>query len=206
MQLTLNKTISLGKKSTVVVIEKGVELLPFMIHLETAPVCCVGLIDSPKRFQVERQIIPCRGVAGIEVNYLLEMLYRFAGTFRMIVKYSKLKLRFSVVGIEFAGLEQQLLTLLGLTLHYQDLSSHSKRRGIFHILRNRRIGEFVGLLILTLIDQKACKVGQACRIVGHLFKISREQVTRLRGALRGFDSCLDKQDCRAVGMLGLEQR
>src|SRR5579864_4827634 len=194
MQLTLCETISLGKKSTVVVIEKGVELLPFMIHFETAPVRCVGAIDFPKRFQVERQIIPRRGVAGIEVNYLLEMLYRFAGTLRAIVDYSKLKLRFSVVGIEFAGLDQQLLTLLGLTLHYQDLSSHGKRRGILHILRNRRIGEFVGLLILTLVDQKACKVGQACRIVGHLLKKSREQVTRLRGALRSFDSCLGQQD------------
>src|SRR6266481_8797021 len=168
MQLTLRKTISLGKKSTIVVIEKGVEFLPFMIHLETAPVCCVGAIDFPKRFQVERQIIPCRGVARIEGNYLLEMLYRLAGTLRAIVKYSKLKLRFSVVGIEFAGLDQELLTLLGLTLHYQDLSSHGKRRGIFHILRNRSIGEFVGLLILTLIDQKACKVAQACMFVGHL--------------------------------------
>src|SRR5260370_1212134 len=191
MQLTLRKTISLGKKSTVVVIEKGVELLPFMIHLETAPVCCVGAIDFPKRFQVERQIIARRGVAGIEVNYLLEMLCRFAGTLRAIVKYSKLKLRFSVVGIEFARLDQQLLPLLGLTLHYQDLSSHGKRRGIFHILRNRRIGEFVGLLILTLVDQKACKVRQACRIVGHLLKISREQVTRLRGALRNVTSFTD---------------
>src|SRR5258708_39389709 len=190
MQLTLRKTISLGKKSTVVVIEKGVELLRFMIHLETAPVCCVGLIDFPKRFQVERQIIPCRGVAGIDVDYLLEMLYRFAGTLRAIVKYSKLKLRFSVVGIEFAGLDQQLLTLLGVTLHYQHLSSHGKRRGIFHILRNRRIGEFVGLLILTLIYQKACKVGQACRIVGHLLKISRDKVTPLRAPLRTFHPSL----------------
>jgi hypothetical protein len=84
-------------------------LLPFMIHLETAPVCCVGAIDFPKRFQVERQIIPCRGVAGIEVNYPLEMLYRFAGTLCVIVKCSKLKLRLSVVGIEFAGLDQQRL-------------------------------------------------------------------------------------------------
>src|SRR6266496_3359950 len=194
MQLTLSKMISLGKKSSVVVIEKGVELLPFMIHLETAPVCYVGAIDFPKRFQVERQIIPCRGVAGIKVNYLLETLYRFAGTLRAIVKCSKLKLRFSVIGIEFAGVDQQLLTLPGLTLHYQDLSLHGKRGGIIHILRNCRIGEFVGSLILTLIDQKACKVSQACRIVGHLLKISREQVTRLRGALRRFDSCLGKQD------------
>src|SRR5437660_4406121 len=135
MQLTPRKMISLSKKSTVVVIEKGVELLSFMIHLETAPVCCVGAIDFPKRFQVERQIIPCRGVAGIEVNYLLEMLYRFAGTLRAIVEHSKLKLRFGVVGIEFAGLDQQLFSLLWLTLHYQDLSAHGKRRGIFHILR-----------------------------------------------------------------------
>src|SRR5258708_17203714 len=183
MQLTLRKTISLGKKSTVVVSEKGVELLPFMIHLETAPVCCVGAIDFPKRFQVERQIIPCRGVAGIEVNYLLEMLYRFAGTLRAIVKYSKLKLRVSVVGLEFAGLDQQLLTLFGLTFHYQDLSSHGKRRWIISVLRNRRIGEFVGLLILTRIDQKASKVVQACSIVRYLLKISREQVTRLLCAL-----------------------
>lgn len=29
-----------------------------------------------------RQIIACRGVAGIKVNYLLEMLYRVAGTLR----------------------------------------------------------------------------------------------------------------------------
>src|SRR6266403_3988194 len=194
MQLTLRKMISLGKKSTVVVIEKGVELLPFMIHPEAAPVCCVGAIDFPKRFQVERQIIPRRGVAGIEVNYLLEMLYRFAGTLRAIVKYSKLKLRFSVVGIEFAGLDQQLLTLLGLTLHCQDLSSHGKRCGAIHVLRNCRTGEFVGLLILTLIDEKACKVSQACRIVGHLLKISGEQVTRRCGVLRSFDSCLGKQD------------
>src|SRR6266850_7694300 len=149
MQLTFRKMISLREKSTVVVIEKGVELLPFMIHPEAAPVCCVGAIDFPKRFQVECQIIPCRGVAGIEVNYLLEMLYRFAGTLRAIVKCSKLKLRFGVVGIEFAGLDQQFLTLLELTLHCQDLSSHGKRRGIFHILRNRRTGEFVRLLILT---------------------------------------------------------
>src|SRR5579864_45881 len=194
MQLALRKAISLGKKSTVVVIEKGVELLPFMIHLETAPVCCVGAIDFPKRFQVERQIIPRRGVAGIEVNYLLEMLYRFAGTLRAIVKYSKLKLRFSIVGIELAGLGQQFLTLLWLTPHYQDLSSHRKRRGIVHVLRNGRFGEFVGLLILALIDEKACKIGQACRIVGRLLKISREQVTRLRGALPSFDSCLGQQD------------
>src|SRR5690348_9799052 len=194
MQLTLRKTISLGKKSTVVVIEKGVELLPFMIHFETAPVCCVGAIDFPKRFQVERQIIPCRGVAGIEVNYPLEMLYRFAGTLRAIIKYSKLKLRFSVVGIEFAGLDQQLLTPFELTLHSQDLSSHGKRRGVIHVLRNCGIGEFVGLLILTLVDEKACKVSQACRIVGHLLKISREQVIRRRGVLRSFDSCLSKQD------------
>src|ERR1700756_4307604 len=194
MQLTLRKMISLGKKSAVVVIEKGVELLPFMIHLETAPVCCVSAIDFAEGFQVERQIIPCRGVAGIEVNYLLEMLYRFAGTLRAIVEYSKLKLRFSVVGIEFAGLDQQLLTLLWLTLHYQDLSSHGKRRGIIHVLRNGRIGEFVSLLIFTLIDQKVCKVSQACRIVGHLRKILREQVTRLRGTLRSFDSCFGKQD------------
>src|SRR6266550_1884929 len=194
MQLTLRETISLGKKSTVVVIEKGIELLPFMIHLETAPVCCVGAIYFPKRFQVERQIIPCRCVAGIEVNYLLEMLYRFAGTLRAIVKCSKLKLRFSVVGIEFAGLDQQLLTLLWLTLHYQDQSSYGKRRGIIHVLRNCRIGEFVGLLILTLIEEKACKVSQACRIVGHLLKESREQVTRLSSPLRSFDSCLGKQD------------
>src|SRR6266702_502748 len=194
MQLTLRKMISLSKKSTVVVIEKGVELLSFMIHLETAPVCCVGAIDFPKRFQVERQIIPCRGVAGIEGNYLLEMLYRFAGTLRAIVKCSKLKLRFSVLGIEFAGLDQQLLTLFGLTFHYQDLSSHGKRRWIIHVLRNCRIGEFVGSLIFTLIDQKVCKVSQACRIVGHLHKILREQVTRLRGTLRSFDSCLVKQD------------
>src|SRR6266404_2077306 len=188
MLLTLRKMISLGEKSTVVVIEKGVELLPFMIHPETAPVCCVGAIDFPKRFQVECQIIPCRGVAGIEVNYLFEMLYCFAGTLRAIVNCSKLKLRFSVAGIEFAGLDQQLLTLRGSTLHYQDLSSHGKRRGIIHVLRDCRIGEFVGLLILTLIDQKACKVSQARRIVGQLLKISREQVTRLRGALRSFDS------------------
>src|SRR5690242_21837736 len=111
MQLTLRKTISLGKKSTVVVIEKGVELLPFMIHLETAPVCCLGAIDFPKRFQVERQIIPCGGIAGIEVNHLLEILYCFSGTLCAIVKCSKLKLRFSVVGIEFARLDQQRLTL-----------------------------------------------------------------------------------------------
>src|SRR6267142_4688053 len=204
MLLTLRKMISLGKKSTVVVIEKGVELLPFMIHPEAAPVCCVGAIDFPKRFQVECQIIPCRGVGGIEVNYLLEMLYRFAGTLRAIVKCSKLKLRFGVVGIEFAGLDQESRTLLGLTLHYQDLSSHGKRCGIIHVSRNCRIGKFVGLLILTLIDQKACKVSQACRVVGRLLKISREQVARLRGALRSFDSCLGQQDGRAVGMLRLE--
>src|SRR5438874_9912629 len=106
MQLTVRKMISLGKKPTVVVIEKGVESLFFMIHLETAPVCCVGAIDFPKRFQVERQIVPCRGVAGIKVNHFLEMLYRFAGTLCAIVKCSKLKLRFSIVGIEFAGLDQ----------------------------------------------------------------------------------------------------
>src|ERR1700737_3017675 len=111
MQLTLRETISLGKKSSVVVIEKGVELLPFMIHLETAPIYCVGVIDVPKRFQVERQIIPCRGVAGIEVNYLLEMFYRFAGTLRAIVKYSKLKSFISVVKHPFARLAQQLLPL-----------------------------------------------------------------------------------------------
>src|SRR5438034_3442450 len=204
MQLTLRKMISLGKKSTVVVIKKGVELLPFMIHIETAPVCCVGTIEFPKRFQVERQIIPCRGVAGIEVNYLLEMLYCFAGTLCAIVKCSKLKLRFSIVGIEVAGLDQQRLTQRWLALHYQDLSSHGKRRGIIHVSRNCRIGEFVGLLILTLIDQKACKVSQACRVVGHLLKITREQLTRLRGALRSFDSCLGQQDGRAVGMLRLE--
>src|SRR4029077_16425737 len=123
MELALREMISLGKKSTVVVIEKGVELLPFMIHLETAPVCCVGAINFPKRFEVERQIIPGGGVAGIEVNHLLEVLYRFAGTLRAIVEYAKLKLRVSVVGIEFAGLDQEFLTLIELTLHYQDLSS-----------------------------------------------------------------------------------
>src|SRR5260370_11126554 len=168
MQLTDRKMIWLGKKSTVVVIKKGVELLPFMIHLETAPVCCVGAIDFPKRFQVERQIIPRRGVAGIEVNYLLEMLYRFAGTLRAIVKYSKLKLRFSVVGIEFAGLDQQLLTLLGLTLHYQDLPPPGKRRGIFHILRNRRIGQLIGLLISTLIDKRPREGRSVRRTIGYL--------------------------------------
>src|SRR5260370_17401594 len=108
MQLTLRKMISLSKKSTVVVIEKGVELLPFMIHLETAPVCCVGAIDFPKRFQVERQIIPRRGVAGIEVNYLLEMLCRFAGTLLAIVQYSKFKLPFTVIWITFPHLHHHI--------------------------------------------------------------------------------------------------
>src|SRR5260370_200439 len=139
MQLTFRKTISLGKSSTVVVIEKGVELLTFMIHLETAPVCCVGAIEVSKRFQVERQIIPCRGIAGIEVNYLLEMLYRFARTLRAIVKYSKLTLRVSDVVIEFARLDHQLLTLLGFTLHYQDLSSHPQHRPTFPAFRHRPI-------------------------------------------------------------------
>src|SRR5258708_20100905 len=96
MQLTFRKMISLFKKSTVVVIEKGVELLPFMIHIEPAPVCCVGAIYFPKRFQVARQIIPCRGVAGIEVNDLLEMLYRFAGTLCTVVKSSMLEVRFTL--------------------------------------------------------------------------------------------------------------
>jgi len=136
------------------------------------------------------------------------LITRFAGTLRAIVKYSKLKLRFSVVGIEFARLDQQLLTLLGLTLHYQDLSSHGKRRGIFsHLAKTARIGEFVGLLILTLTDQKACKVGQGLPESLGTFSRYPENKSRASAApLRSFDSCLGQQDRRAVGMLRLEQR
>src|SRR5260370_20160625 len=126
---------------------------------------------------MEGQIIPLPRVQRIGFHDLLEVLHSIGQPLGAIVDHPKPKMRRRISWIKPAGFLEQLLALLCLSFHVQNLTAYRERYYVVRVFFQREGRKHICSRVLPSLQQETRVIGiSLCLVLNEIFITRKESL------------------------------